>query len=334
MKEIRVIRSSSFEKKVKIIRTLTKKLFGNKESVLELGGIIIGSDIFLTDCLIPKARISSIDFIVEDRDLSACWAEAEASESGNYLRPVGDLHHHPYSGCHPSASFIDKENSLQQAGLYHVFNTQTSYRKKIIKPKVLIPQGSYFKYDLDSYTCIRFPVSKTIKKGPHLLVREKVVRALWASLIYPDNAHSKFVSTYVTEHIYSSANPEQAKVTRYENVPSLIISDDEVSKRTGWPKERIYLRIDEKALEEEISEKYQIHSFSYWSQEINTHCQEDYLDQSYKYLCLTEHSRASAVAQTLRDTAVLIDEEKTKIHRTEIIKALEECVYLIKSDKV
>ena len=264
---IRIVLSSSFERKHMAIREAVLKRHGSYESVLELGGKVVGSKIVITDGLIPRAWIGYATFRVEDRDLSACWSGA-----GRALNPVGDMHYHPGGGWRsneqsdrsPQASVVDEENSLRQASLYHVFNLQEQVWKRALKPAPQEHNGGYRTYVIDPFLSVHIPPNHAApNRPPYLRVREK--RSLWASLIAPSDGCSAFITASVIEHIYSSCDPQEPAIVVHEKAPLSILSDEEVAGLTGWPLERIRLEINRAQLEEEVAFKYRTDPYGYSS---------------------------------------------------------------------
>lgn len=262
---IRIVRSTSAEEKQKVIRDITVKCKGRYESVLELGGTVIGSNIFVTDCLIPRATIGFAHFKVEDRDLSACWSEAEKSPGTQHLKPVGDLHYHPedsrsrgdsYDG--PSPSGVDEANSLRQASLYFPFNLQTTTSEMVVAPEAISGQDGFARYRIDRLRSIRLPVMDRVFE---IVFNEKQCRSLWGSLIYPSDACSGAVTASAIVHAYCPCDPDRLQVFRCENVESSVVPDEEVAQLTGWPLEKIRLQIDPQALEKEICDRYQLEAY-------------------------------------------------------------------------
>jgi hypothetical protein len=251
----RVLLSASFDCKQRAIREMVLAKHGHCESVLELGGKVVGPDIIVTEGLIPKAVIGYAYFRVEDRDLSACWAQADKD-----LSPVGDLHYHPeigFDGHGPSPSSTDEENARRISGLYHVFNLRSSQERKVLEKstRVQAKDGHHY-YDIDPFSSVSIPVQEEGAPGepPVLIRREK--RSLWASLIVPRDGDLSRLTANVLEHVYSSRYPEEPAVLVHEKVPAEVLSDDEIAQLTGWPVEKIRLVIDPEELEKEVAEKY------------------------------------------------------------------------------
>lgn len=256
----RVLLSASFDCKQQAIREIVLAKHGHYESVLELGGKVIGPNIIVTEGLIPKAVIGYSHFRVEDRDLSACWAKADKD-----LSPVGDLHYHPgdgFDGRGPRASSTDEENSLRQSGLYHVFNLQSSQDRKVLErsPRAQ-PEDSRHYYDIDPFSSLCIPVREEAAPGePPILIRRED-RSLWASLILPREGDLSHLTANVVEHVYSSKHPKEPAVLVHEDVSADILSDEEVAELIGWPVEKIRLAISPEELEKEVAEKYRTESY-------------------------------------------------------------------------
>jgi hypothetical protein len=360
--EPRLIRSASFEQKIKMIRRLFIQLFGEIESVLEVGGCVVGNTIFCIDCLIPKAVVGYAHFKVEDKDLSECWSEAE-----DYLNPVADLHFHP-GNFKPTASTVDEQNSLRQAGLYHVFNIATSQELRKMSQNPASPSTSCFSYDIDGERRIKIHLEKKIGFTPDIFYEEKIKKALWGSLIYPGNANSENATGNVVEHRYVSN--DEVQVSRYEDIETIIISDEKVSKLTGWPLEKINLQYDEDLLEVEVALKYQPYSYC-WETSNSTDQPYGYsweytrypvvsYDRPYgnypvvvnlpgikkkkkgsRFFCLSENSNLHDVSDLLKEIVALIeDKDRQQFYyfengasSREIIEALKECARVIKRNQ-
>ena len=262
---IRIVRSASFEDKQQLIRQMVLKHVGSFESVLELGGTVIGSHIFVTDGLIPRAQIGYARFEVKDRDLSACWSAAEKSPSTKHLLPVGDLHYHPGRGLHfngqcavPAASQIDEQNSLRQAGLYFPFNLQSTQNERVLSPESAGSDDNHACYRIDEQRSILLPNPGDGGSLSSILYKEKRRRSLWGSLIYHSDACSDAVLASAIIHAYCACDPDNLQVLHLENVESLVLPDEEVAKLTGWPLEKIKLRTEPEAIKDEVCEKYSV----------------------------------------------------------------------------
>jgi hypothetical protein len=358
---IRVVMSESLFKKQREIRDRVLHCFGEKESVLELGGCVVVRDglrnIVITDCLIPRAEIWRSGFTVKDRDLSACWAEAEKSPDHCHLKPAGDMHDHPGEGCGrhcsgPVPSAVDRENSLRQSRLYHVFNLQESFTEEQLDPIEAEDQDGHCRYRVDAYTIIRVTASLRGDGQRPVLLKRDERRALWASLIAQGRGDR--VSAGVVEHIYSAAHPKEPRILMHEDVPVVILEDSDVSALTGWPMDKVQLSIDSAALEEEVRAKYSTSASGWYSHRYHTRPLRDdhswyalqwtsqaYYDRSGKVTdCKGFHGlvEPSEVAHVLREAASLLDGVQYAGHRylcrtmtpVEIAEALEQCLRLLK----
>lgn len=366
---IRIVRSESFEAKQALIRKAVLKWKGNYESVLELGGKTVGSDIIVTDCLIPKALIGHASFLVKDRDVSSCWSAAENSPVTGHLRPVGDLHYHPESGgtTPPRASLVDERNSLSQASLYFPFNLQISEREQVLTPGDNGRREGYQRYDIDSFRTIFLPCQQSGKGEIELIFKEKRISALWGSLIYTSDAREDLVGAYVTEHQLPPEAEEEFTILRHENVHTVILSDEEVAELAGWPLEKIKLDIDREQLEREVISKYQVIHYGWhgsqtgtpswgyydrgygqdspstWGGHNNRYpviCHADAGSDKEEFFYLSAQSRPRDVARVLREALVILDGSSEgdmdfsylhdKATPGQIILALEESIRLLK----
>ena len=246
-----VIRSASFERKLKTIRRLADQTKGQVEIALEIGGAVRGHAVYAIDCLIPSARVRSAYFKVDDRDLSECWANAENNPETRHLSPVGDLHFHPGLG-RPIPSDVDRDNSTRQAALYHVFNLKEFLQRKIIEPRL---ENDRCLYDLDDWHRIIISGAGACKTA-QVCLEEACKHSLWASLIYPANARPKRVNAAVVEHIYQGDDPDSV-VHRHLNVTTRVMRDKAIAQILDWPLDWVHLPIDETSLHAEIDEKYQ-----------------------------------------------------------------------------
>jgi hypothetical protein len=356
---MRIVLSSSFERKQLAIREAVLKRHGAYESVLELGGMVKGSNIVITDGLIPKAWIGYANFRVEDKDLSACWSGA-----GKSLNPVGDMHYHPegsgssqsYGG--PQPSLVDEANSLRQASLYHIFNLQEQVFKRLLKPGSEEGNGEFRPYPLNPYLSVHIPQTEaTPGRFPYLTARKKT--SLWASLIAPRDGNSALIAASVIEHVYSASNPEEPAIVAHEKVPVTILSDEEVARLTGWPLERIRLEINREQLEKEVAAKYRTdygsYGYSYYGYDDRGTYWSDRYDESASWKrshrskvrritwgrdleesrYLGKGSSKADVAKLLRELASWVDGERDKkgdlsflgreAGYDEVLRALREC---------
>jgi hypothetical protein len=373
--QLRIVRSSSFEQKQKLIRNIVLQRMGNYESVLELGGKLCGSDIVVTDALIPAAVIGHTRFSVDDRDLSACWSEAEKSDLTRHLNPVGDLHYHPVHSrrpnqtiMEPKASFTDQSNSVRQASLYFPFNLQTFETRKVIEQAALSPKDGHLHYPIDRSRSVQLKTAPLVAPDFKLTFKEKRERSLWASLIYTSDASEAHVGASVLIHEFCSCDPDEPKVVCYENVATTVLSDEAVADWTGWPLEKIRLRIDRDEVEKEVVRKYRIENcnwqnvqcgYSDWdSNDENVIYLEPYLTCSccdvrmdnqccldggpQELTYLDKRSGPLDVADLLRVAATLIEgnhatkdfynyDEETR--RGEAIKVLTECLHFLRANK-
>jgi hypothetical protein len=257
---LRIVRSESVELKQKVIRDLFIEHLGSYESVLELGGMVRDGDIIITDALIPRATVGHSSFRVKDRDLSACWSAAAKSDHTRHLKPVGDLHYHP--GRHvdsdenrrrPQPSGVDRDNSLRQAGLYFPFNLQTTEREVELTSEDEGAPGGHFSFIIDSMRSIRL---RSATKPASIVFRESEKRSLWASLIYPSDGHSASVGTSVIVHAFRPGAVDEMDVSICDDVPTVVLSDEQVAELTSWPVKKIGLRIEPDDLISEIKAKY------------------------------------------------------------------------------
>ena len=314
-----------------------------------------GNAIFCIDCLIPKATVGFAHFKVEDKDLSECWSQAE-----DHLNPVADLHFHP--GKHkPTASTVDEENSLRQAGLYHIFNIETSKVLKKLSPNPVSANNSCFTYNIDAERTVSFHLNKKMRFAPDIFYEQKIKKALWGSLIYPSNANSYRVAGYVVEHRYVS--DDDVQVTRYEDIETMIMGDEEVSELTGWPLEKVKLQFDEDVLEAKVALNYRPHTY-YWGSYGSSYYSHGYEYNSYpvvvaekqygnypvvvntshckkkagrQFQFLSEDSNLHDVAELLKEVAALIQDNhgqqfyylESGADTREILKALKECAKVI-----
>jgi hypothetical protein len=355
-----VIRSESFERKAKTIRKLFVDQFGRMESVLEVGGKVIGNTVFCTDCLIPMARVGFTHFNVEDRDLSKCWNDAEQNDATKHLLPVADLHYHP-GESRPSSSSIDEENSLRQASLYHPFNLQVFKMIKKLNQHTLLSRDGSASFQIDDSRRVSVPLNESHRLRPSILYEERIKRSLWGSLIYPSNASSDLMAAYVVEHKYVSA--DETIVKRHEDVKTCVLSDEEISQHTGWSIEKIRLQVDKKALEKEVARKYQTYT-SQWTTYQNNYpacrhgelyevniCQRvpgarcyancpvafDQNQTQSNFQFLAQNSNRRDVAHLLKEIAAIIDSEPIEafyflerdITNKEMVTALNECVRIL-----
>lgn len=355
-----VVRSESFERKAKTIRRLFVDQFGRMESVLEVGGKVIGNTVFCTDCLIPAATVGFTQFSVEDRDLSKCWNNAEQNDGTKHLLPVADLHYHP-GDSRPSASSIDEENSLRQASLYHPFNLQVYKMTKKLGRDALFSKDGSACFQIDDSRTVSVSLAESRRLRSSIRYEERIKRSLWGSLIYPGNADSDLTAAYVVEHKYISA--DELIVKRHEDVQTCVFGDEEISEHTGWSIEKIKLQVDEKALKGEVSRKYQTYK-PQW-----TDYRSDYpacrYDEHYEtgvcgripgagchvkcpvswdqnqipsnFQFLAQHSNRRDVAHLLKGIAAILDCEPVeafcflgkKVSTAEMVTALNECIRIL-----
>lgn len=366
---LRIVRSESFETKQKVIRELVLKIHGNRESVLELGGVVKGQDIIITDGLIPRASISGASFSVQDRDLSACWGEAEKNEATSHLRPCGDMHYHPESCSHleagdgPRPSPVDLENSYRQASLYFPFNLQTIAEERVLAPEPAAGDGGgSLRYRVDRFRSLHL---SALQGEPtfNLVLKEQRQVAHWASLIRPCNGGENHVHAAVTTHEYRD---DELRVQRYNDVDTIVLNDAEVAELAGWPLENVRLALDREDLERQVRERYRVDNYHYWPAARHDHWTDSWWDSyddswavspwyrrrtypspsaprlprwdGHELHYLTASSGLSEVARLLRESAALVGGEGMKefeyLHeraeRAEIVRALRECVRLLR----
>jgi hypothetical protein len=358
--EPKVVLSESFVRKAKLIRTQFLSIHGLLESVLEVLGRIKGNTIFCVDCLIPEATVSYSSFHVHDRDLSRCQEEAAKDENTKHLLPVGEAHYHPWDGKQTSSS-VDKENSLRLANLYHPFNIDESNIIRVLKPDRISPEDLCIRYKIDPFRKFWFLKQKDKKFTPQIYYAENIRRALWASLIYPSNGDSDFVTASVVEHRYLS--DEKVNIERHDEVKPAILSDEKIAKLLKWPIEKISLPYDEEMLQEQVARKYYPSGYLFSAQgsdslscgylnnypvvvwqnpnplypvrvaeDINSE------DDECGFRFLSHHSNRHDVAALLREAADLIDGEEIQspfyLNNTtnlkEILMALKESFRVLK----
>jgi len=359
-REPKVVLSESFVRKTKFIRAHFLSVHGMLESVVEVVGKIIGNTIFCVDCLIPEATVSYSNFHVDDLDLARCQEEAEKDENTRHLFPVGEAHYHPWDGK-PTPSWVDKENSLRLANLYHPFNIDESNIIRVLKPYKTSPENLIIRYKIDAVRKFWFLRQEEKKFIPQIYYAEKIKRALWASLIYPGNGDSDLVTASVVEHRYLP--DEKVNIERHDEVETVIFSDEKIAELLRWPIEKINLRYDEEILEEQVARKY--HPFgSFYSPQspdfarygcVNNHPVVVWQDPNLNYPILvtadndseghkqgfrflSQHSNRHDVAALLREAAALIDGEEIQgsfyldntTDSKEILTALKESVRVLK----
>jgi hypothetical protein len=365
---LRIIRSSSFEEKQRLVREAVLRCHGARESVAELGGILKGADIVITDALIPRAWIGHANFYVEDRDLSACWAEAEKSGRTSHLKPVGDLHYHPgdcrhLAGDGPRPSHIDETNSLRQASLYVPFTRQVIQEEQVLAPELGGEEQGVYLYRIDRSRSV---LLRCLAGMPELSLtfRERRFVSRWASLIYASDGCPEHVSACVTTHEYRDG---ELRVLRHEDVPTAVLPDEEIAELTGWPLERIRLPMERDLVEREVREKYETdgygwpawhydswNSYKYdsrypaarfrpakqhWSSSDRTRALPKWEKQEFCYL--SAEAAPADVAQVLREAAAVVSGEGSgafeyfhgKAATSEVTRALEECLRLLRKDK-
>ncbi len=350
----RVFRSESFERKQKMIRDEVRKIHPNRESVLELGGCVRDRHVVVVDCLIPEADLDYCSFKVSDQALSRCWAKAGKAKSTTHLSPIGDLHYHPETGGSflrhfgPRASSEDEENSLRLAGLYHTFNLQETVSEFAPEAGTCPSREAWFEYEIDPYTCVQIKSEQSIN-ALQIMVKRKQKKSYWASLIRTSDGNPEYDRSYVIEHLYSAGAQEEPRITRYEDVPSVVISDEETSDLTGWPMDKIRLELDRNAIASEVSSKYRkkshigllanqyTDSFDEYDRLWQWHGQSCGLQnmpyQQYKqylkdFIYLREDASLNDVGTLLREIAKLLESD-VKLKSDEVGRALGESMILL-----
>ena len=188
-----------------------------------------------------------------------------------------------------------------------------------------------------------------------IVVRRKEKRSYWASLIRTCDGNPEYDRSYVIEHLYSAGRQEgEPGITRYD-VPSVVISDQDASRLTGWPLKMIRLEFDHAALPSEIATKYRRNSnLGHWAYHFHDndfpwqwfgrggglHGAPYKLNEQYLQEFIYLHADASPfdVAALLRKIAKLLESDNSqrpeshspvKPKPDKLVGALGECILLM-----
>jgi hypothetical protein len=260
----RICCSESFDVAQKVIRDIALEELGANETVIGLGGVIIGRDVCVTKPVILKAAVRHAFFRVSGRNVSAAWSAFEKQEPA--LKPVGDAHYHPeiashgyHRGCgSPSPSFTDRGNSLRQAGLYFPFNMQTVEHTSELKADQIRDEDGGLVLSIDRMRSVRLSIAGIAKAGDvaKAVWSEKERLAYWASIIYPSDADSARLHASVIVHRLPVRRGQEIQVRIVDEVPVVHLSDEEMAELTGLPMVKIHSTIDPEEVRQEVQAKY------------------------------------------------------------------------------